>query len=101
MLHVLHNHLLADSLLNAMLSLNIKWVSVERCNLVLPVKFGLLCAIAELLQELCEMCGVGLSDGGYFRLCPSTFLSVQVWNQLVLLVGHTSMEMRNCLNELT
>jgi len=53
--------MLADSLLDAMLSLNIEWVSVERYNLALPVKFGLLCAIAVLSQELCEMCGVGLS----------------------------------------
>ena len=57
MLH-LHNRLLADSLLDAMLSLNIEWVSVERCNLALPVKFGLLCAIAVLSRSSAKCVGL-------------------------------------------
>ena len=50
MFKVLHDSLLPDSFLNPLLSFNIVWIGVERCDLLLG--FGL--SGTRLAEELCE-----------------------------------------------
>lgn len=48
MLHVFHDCLITDSFFDTTLRLHIEGVSIESCNLALPTKFSLLCAVTLL-----------------------------------------------------
>lgn len=68
-LHILHDGLLADGLLDAPLRLDVERVRIEMLDLALPLELGAHVPVARLSQELGEPCGVILGGVCELGLC--------------------------------